>query len=53
MNRGQSVGPGWVYVDFKETRCPGYQTLGAHVYHPLLQKTITLAIMECEGQPSL
>ncbi len=45
-----AVGQEWGYVDFKEGRCPGYQTLGAHVYHPLFQKTVTLAIMECEDQ---
>ena len=41
------------FFDGKRKRCRGFVTLTASVYHPLLRKQITLAIMECESENTL
>lgn len=38
--------------DGKVQRCKNFTTLTASVYHPLLQKQIPLAIMECQSENS-
>ena len=38
------------FFDGKRKRCKGYVTLTASVYHPLLRRQITLAVMESESE---
>ena len=40
------------FFDGKKRRCRNYTTLTASVYHPLLKKQISLAIMETEAEDS-
>jgi hypothetical protein len=41
------------FFDGKMSRCKGFVSLTASVYHPLLRKVIPLATMECEAENSL
>ena len=41
------------FFDGKVSRCKGFVSLTASVYHPLLQKVVPLATMECEAEDSL
>ena len=38
------------FFDGKRKRCRGFVTLTASVYHPLIRKQITLAVMESESE---
>jgi hypothetical protein len=38
------------FFDGTFKRCPGFVTLGAHVYVELLRKVIKIATMECESE---
>ena len=40
----------YCHFDFKHSRCSGFKTIGAYVYHPLLRKVIRLATMDCEKE---
>ena len=52
MNRGGDhfLSEEFCFFDGKRKRCRGFVTLTASVYHPLLRKQITLAIMESESE---
>ncbi|XP_028408652.1 uncharacterized protein LOC114531204 [Dendronephthya gigantea] len=41
------------FFDGKVSRCKGFVSLTASVYHPLLQRVVPLATMECEAEDSL
>jgi hypothetical protein len=40
----------YCFLDRTFKRCPGFVTLGAHVYVDLLQKIVKIATMECESE---
>ena len=43
----------YCHFDGKADRCPGYTTLVASVFHPILHQMCPLAIMEAEGESGL
>ena len=40
------------FFDGKVKRCKNFVTLTASVYHPMLQKQLPLAMMECKSEDS-
>ena len=47
---GNFLSSEFCYFDGKVKRCKGFVTLTASVYHPLLQKLVPLAVMECAAE---
>ena len=52
MDRGRAnfLHEEFCFFDGKRKRCRGFVTLTASVYHPLIRKQITLAVMESESE---
>ena len=52
MDRGRDhfLHEQFCFFDGKRKRCRGFVTLTASVYHPLIRKQITLAVMESESE---